>query len=428
MKLFFGELSLLRNKDVSFTKGSLKFFIVLLFLVTGACDDVAEKPSVDDNKTAVEHAIKHQESTYVCPMHPKIIRSSEASCPICGMDLVRKKIKYNKEKAIAVELTANVIQKLGVKTEAVEKGRLWKYIKTVGYVIYDEKRIKRVVAPTDGWVENLSVRRAGLQVRRGQLLMELYSPEFLMAQKDFIAAQKKDKSGVLKKYEQRQESVEARDRLRYMGISESLINEIARTGKVRHRIPIYTYQHGNITRHNVHKKKYVWEGELMFTIADLSSVWVEANVYEHQLDWVKRKQMVDITVPALPGRKWKGMVTYIFPELDPKTRTLRVRIRVRNYDSELKPNMFAKVKILGGAKKEVLSVSRQAVIITGERESVILDKGNGKFQPVDVITGMHSQGKVEILSGLEDGDKVVVSGQFLIDSEANLQSSFNRLH
>lgn len=426
MVLFHSGSFQLRNRDV-LALTSLKVSLLLfLYLLLVACSPSPDTTSVVASESAIEHAEKHQQAKYVCPMHPQIIKSSKATCPICGMDLVKQKITRNKENAILVELTPAVIQKLGVKTEAVKKGRLWKYIKTVGYVIYDEKRIKEIVAPTNGWVENLGVRRAGLQVRKGQLLMELYSPEFLVAQKEFIAAQKKDKSGVLKKYSQRQESVEARDRLRYMGISDSLINEIARTGKVHHRIPIYTNQHGNIIRHNVHKRQYVWEGEPMFTIADLSSVWVEANVYEHQLDWVKRKQMVDITVQALPGKKWKGMVTYIFPELDPKTRTLRVRIRVRNYDSELKPNMFAKVEILGGAKKEVLSVSRQAVIKTGERESVILDKGNGQFQPVDVTTGMNSQGKVEILSGLEEDDNVVVSGQFLIDSEANLQASFNR--
>ncbi|MCK4709631.1 MAG: efflux RND transporter periplasmic adaptor subunit, partial [Gammaproteobacteria bacterium] len=359
-------------------------------------------------------------------MHPKIIRHEASSCPICGMDLVKQKIIRSKENSPVVQLDAQVIQKLGVKTKKVEKGRLFKYIKTVGYVTYDEQRVKTITAPANGWVENLSVRRAGLQVKKGQLMMELYSPDFVKVQKEFIAAQKKDKSGILKKYGQRQESVDARDHLRYMGISDSLANEIARTGKPRYRIPIYSKQHGNIIRHNVHKHQYVWDGQPMFTVADLSSVWVEANVYEHQLDWIKRKQSVEVKVQALPGKSWKGMVTYIFPELDGRTRTLKVRIRVMNYDSELKPNMFAQVEIFGGAKQNVLKISRQALIVTGKRESVILDKGDGQFQPVDVVSGMHSQGMVEILSGLKEDDQVVVSGQFLIDSEANLQASFSR--
>lgn len=417
----------LRNRDVSTFDSLQSLLFIAICLILSACSESTDAGLNNKSITAIEHALEHTNSTYVCPMHPKIVRNSAASCPICGMDLVKQKVKQSKENAVEVELSSAVIQKLGVRTEATKKGRLWKYIKTVGYVIYDEKYVTTINAPADGWVENLSVRRAGLLVKKGQLLAELYSPDFLIAQKDFIAAQKKDESGVLNKYGKRQESVNARDQLRYMSVSDSLINEIARTGKVHHRIPIYTPQHGNIISHNVHKRQYVWEGDPMFEIADTASVWIEANVYEHQLDWVKRKQMVDITVQALPGRKWKGMVTYIFPELDARTRTLRVRIRVRNYDGELKPNMFAKVEILGGDKKNVINVSRQAVIKTGERESVILNKGDGMFQPVDVVTGMVSHDRVEILSGLEESDEVVVSGQFLIDSEANLQSSFDRM-
>lgn len=430
MQMFYSMTSLLQNMDVNGFKSlsDFKRIVIIASCLLPACSDSSLELSNPANKTAVEHAVAHVNPKYVCPMHPDIVRESEASCPICGMDLVAQKQKRNKEQSVSVNLTADVIQKLGVKTEMVKKGRLWKYIKTVGYVTYDEQRVKTIEAPADGWVENLGVRRAGLQVKKGQLLMELYAPEFLKVQKEFIAAQKKDKSGTLKKYGQRQESVGSRDELRYMGISDSLANEIARTGKARHRIPIYTKQHGNIIRHQVHKHQYVWEGEPMFTIADLSSVWIEANVYEHQLDWVARKQSAEVTVQALPGKKWQGLVTYIYPELDPQTRSLKVRIRVSNYDSQLKPNMFAKVEILGGEKAKVLKVSRQAVIVTGERESVILDKGNGQFQPVDVVTGMRSRGQVEILSGLAEGDTVVVSGQFLIDSEANLQSSFNRLN
>jgi len=430
MHMFSSMNSLLQNMDVNGFKKtrSNKLIVTIVLVALSACGESQESASKATENTAVEHAKQHLNPKYVCPMHPDIVRDAEASCPICGMDLVAQKQNRDKENSASVNLSADVIQKLGVKTEKVKKGRLWKYIKTVGYVTYDENRVKTIDAPADGWVENLGVRRAGLQVKKGQLLMELYAPEFLKVQKEFIAAQKKDKSGTLKKYGQRQESVDSRDELRYMGISDSLANEIARTGRVHHRIPIYTKQHGNVIRHDVRKHQYVWEGDPMFTIADLSSVWIEANVYEHQLDWIARKQTAEVSVQALPGKKWRGIVTYIFPELDPQTRSLKVRIRVSNYDSELKPNMFAKVEILGGAKADVLNVSRQAVIVTGERESVILDNGNGQFQPVDVVTGMRSQGKVEILSGLEEGDSIVVSGQFLIDSEANLQSSFERMN
>jgi Cu(I)/Ag(I) efflux system membrane fusion protein len=204
------------------------------------------------------------------------------------------------------------------------------------------------------------------------------------------------------------------------------MNEIARTGKPHYRIPIYAPQHGVIVRHNVHKHMYLPYDYPIMVIADLNSVWIEADVYEYQMDWVKRNLAAEIQVQAFPGRQFSGQVSYISPELDPRTRTLKVRLLVPNPESLLKPNMFAHVKIFGGPKNNVLKIPREALIVTGEREIVILDLGDGKYQPVDVVAGMRSQGEVEIISGLEEGDHVVVSGQFLIDSEANLQASFAR--
>ena len=379
-------------------------------------------------ETAVEHAKKHLDTRYVCPMHPKIIKDKPGeTCPICGMDLVAKKMDPSGGAYPTVTLTPDVVQKMGVRTSTVELGSLWKFIKTVGYVSYNERRLKDIRVGTAGWVENLSVRRVGLPVKKGQLLLELYSPEFLDVQKEFIEAQKKDKSSILKKYGERKESVGPRDHLRYMHVPESMMNEIARNKKPKHRLPIYSPMHGVIVRHNIHKHMYVYNDFPMFTIADLSTVWVEANVYEHQLDWVQKGLTAEIEVKAIPGKRFDAQITYIYPELDPRTRTLKVRLLVPNPDQLLKPNMFAEVRIFGGPKKNILTIPREALIVTGERESVVLDLGEGKYQPVDVVTGMRSQGQVEILSGIKEGDSVVVSGQFLIDSEANLQASFRRL-
>jgi Cu(I)/Ag(I) efflux system membrane fusion protein len=361
-------------------------------------------------------------------MHPKIIKKETGSCPICGMDLVKKTVNPNDTAYPTVSLSTDVIQKMGVRSTKVIKGKLWKFIKTVGYVSYNERRYRKVIAHTDGWVENLAVRRVGLPVKKGQLLLELYSPEFLQLQKDFIQAQKKDKSGTLKKYGQRKESVDYRDRLRYMHVPESMMNEIARRGRPKHRLPIYSPIVGSIVEHNISKHKYVEEDQAMLVIADLSTVWVEANVYEHQLEWVQRGLTAEVEVKAIPGKRFDAQITYIYPELDQKTRTLKVRLLVPNPEYLLKPNMFAEVRIFAGPKKDLLKIPREALIVTGERESVIIDQGNGKYKPVDVVTGMQSQGEVEILSGLKEGESVVMSGQFLIDSEANLQASFSRIN
>lgn len=407
-----------------------KIFATLLTAVMlVACSDNSE---TDANQapppgSAVAHAQSHLDTRYVCPMHPRIIKDQPGNCPICGMDLVERKVDLNASTYPPVVLTPDIVQKLGVRTTTVEQGELWKFIKTVGYVTYDERRLETIKVGTSGWVENLSVRRVGLPVTKGQLLLELYSPEFSQVQQDFIAAQKKDQSGILRKYGARHESVGPRDRLRYMGVSESLMNEIARQSKPKYRLPIYSPMVGTIVEHNIKKHMYVEEDDPMMVIADLSSVWVEANIYEHQLEWIQRNLTAEIEVKALPGKHFQGQLTYIYPELDPKTRTLRVRLLVPNPELLLKPNMFAEVRIFGGPKKNVVKIPREALIVTGERESVVKDLGDGRFQPVDVVTGMISGGEVEILSGLAPGDRIVASGQFLIDSEANLQASFSRM-
>ena len=383
----------------------------------------ADKPT---GNTAIPPIARDLKTTYVCPMHPSIIRDHPGHCPICGMDLVLKQAEKHEHANPIVNLSADVIQKLGVRTASVEQGQLWKFVNTVGYVDYDHDLVEDVSVATAGWVENLSKRRVGLTVEKGDLLLELYSPEFLRVQKAFIAAQKKDESGVLKKYGKRRESVESRDALRYMGVSESLQNEIAREGKPRFRLPIYAPRYGKIIRLNIENHQFIPANYAMFTIADLSSVWVEADVYEHQIEYVRRGLTAEVEVRALPGQRFSGQVNYIYPELDPKTRTLKVRLLVPNSNGLLKPNMFADVRIYGGPKKDVLKIPREALIVTGKRESVILDRGDGRFQPVDVVSGMRSDDEVEILSGLKAGDKVVTSGQFLIDSEANLQASFAR--
>jgi Cu(I)/Ag(I) efflux system membrane fusion protein len=172
---------------------------------------------------------------------------------------------------------------------------------------------------------------------------------------------------------------------------------------------------------------YVTPGSEMFTIADLTDVWVMVDVFEHQLAWVAPGKEAEIRVPAYPGRTWEGVVDYLYPDLDPKTRTLRVRLVFPNPQRDLKPNMFADVAIDGGSKKDVLKIPREALIVTGERQSVVKALGEGRFQPVDVVTGMQTGGQVEILSGLDEGDEIVVSGQFLIDSESSLQASFRRM-
>lgn len=396
-------------------------------LLLQACSgpDEQSRPSetlaeaLDDS--ALEHAVKHLDEKYVCPMHPRIIRDEPGTCPICGMDLVLKQIDATADKRPTVTVRGEIIQSMGVRTTTVERDTLWRLVQTVGRVTYDETVLSHVHPRAEGWMEQLAVRAEGDPVEQGQVLGEFYSPEILGAQVDYLVALGYTGSAAQQRLEK------ARNRLRLLGVPEETIGHIHETRETHNTVPVTAPHGGIITKLGAREGMYVTPSSEIFTIADLSRVWVLVDVFEHQVDWIKPGLSARITLPAYPGRVWEGEVDYLYPELDLQSRTLRVRLVFPNPERVLKPNMFAEVEIYGGPKKDVLAVPREALIVTGERESVVKALGDGRFQPVDVVTGMRRGGKVEILGGLKEGDEVVVSGQFLIDSESNLQASFLRM-
>ena len=395
---------------------------VLLFGCGEQTPASSESISAAANDTAMEHAVKHMDPKYVCPMHPQIIKDEPGTCPICGMNLVEKLLDPMTAKHPEVTLTAAVVRNMAVRTAKVERGTLWMLVRTVGRVEYDETRIAHVHPRAAGWVEGLKLRAEGEPVSKDQELAQLYAPDILSAQVDFLLALAPQPKGVAQV-----KADKARNLLRLLDVPDPVIREIGRTREVRNTIPILAPIDGVVTKMMVRDGMYVSRDSEMFTVVDMGKVWVLVDVFEYQIDWLEQGLSAEIQVPAHPGRTWKGEVDYLYPELDPKTRTLRVRLVFDNPDLLLRPNMFAEVAIYGGPKLDVLKIPREALIATGERESVVRDLGGGRFQPVDVVTGMQRGGEVEILSGLDEGDVVVVSGQFLIDSESSLQASFRRI-
>ena len=397
---------------------------VLLFLA--ACSD-PDAPSEslaeaqDDNP--IEHARKHMDSKYVCPMHPQIVRDEPDTCPICGMNLVLKQIDLGTTQGPSVEVSGAIQQAMNLRTTEVKRGTLWKYIKTVGTVQYDEDKLVHVHPRAAGWVEKLRVRAEGDAVKRGEPLLDLYAPDILNAQVDFLIALKQTDQGA----SSRRQLDNARNRLRLLEVPERVISRIDDQKKTRDTVPMLAPQSGIVTHLNIREGMYVTPATEIYTIADLSSMWVMVDVFEHQLAWVEQGKSAKISVPAYPGKSWEGKVEYLYPGLDPGTRTLRVRLRFPNPDGLLKPNMFAAVVIYGGPKRDALIVPAEALIVTGERAVVVKKSGDDTFVPVEVVTGMQHSQQVEILSGVKKGDEIVVSGQFLIDSEANIQASFARL-
>lgn len=399
---------------------------VMVSVTLYGCNDKAAAPStspavaVDD--TALEHAIKHLDPKYVCPMHPQIVRDAPGNCPICGMNLVVKRIEAEAGQRPMVTVRGEVIQNIGVRTAKVERKTLWKHIRTVGRVMYDETRMHHVHPRAEGWMEKLNVKTEGAPVKRGQALGQFYSPEILGAQVDFLIA-RNDSAGL----NSRIRMDKARNRLRLLGVTEATIRRIEQEGETRNTIPITAPADGVVTMLGAREGMFVSPDQEIVTLADLSKIWVLVDVFEHHIDWLKVGLTAEITVPAYPGRAWEGAVEYIYPDLDPKSRTLRVRLAFDNPEGRLKANMFADVVIYGGPKREALAIPREALIETGERKTVVKALGEGRFQPVDVVTGMARGDDVEILNGLVEGDRIVVSGQFLIDSESSLQASFQRM-
>lgn len=318
-----------------------------------------------------------------------------------------------------VRISPAVVNNLGIRTALVTKGELAKEIRTVGYVEVNENEISHIHTYADGWVKKLFVKAVGDVVKKGQIVLQLYSPTLVNAQEEYlIALASKNQTLVDASYK----------RLQSFHISEQQIQQLKESRKSSHLIDIYPHQNGVVTMLNVREGMYVTNATEMLSIADLSCIWIIAQVFEEQANWIKVGESVEATLTAFPGTVWKGKVEYIYPDVDSVTRTLKVRFRFNNPEGLLKPNMYATITLLTTPKLNVISIPLEALIRSSEGDRVIVSLDDGCFQTKLVTVGIESGDKIEILSGLKEGEKVVVSGQFLIDSETNLKVGLERLN
>lgn len=363
---------------------------------------------------------------YVCPMHPQIIRDHEGACPICGMDLVKQAFEHDMQ---APTISSGggqqgLKQGLAIRTAQVQRTTLWKYIATFGRVVADQSRVRHIHPWSTGWIKNLAVRSDGEKVAKGELLYELYSPEIVLAQQDLIlAAQSQQRLG--KKASSLLES--ARERLNLLGLQKQTIRRIEKRQTPIKWVPIYAQQDGIVSKLVVQNGMYVSPSMAMMTLSDLSQVWVEAEVLPLQQDWIDTGLTANITTMAYPDERWESQIEYIYPDIDTRTQAVKVRLPLLNNDEKLKLNMLADIEIYGGPKRDALAIPMEAVIDDGMRKRVVKQVNDGQFQVSEVVTGIETKGVVEILAGIEDGERVVVSGQFLIDSESQIQENLRRL-
>jgi Cu(I)/Ag(I) efflux system membrane fusion protein len=422
-----------------------------------------------------------QKQQYTCGMHPFVIQDEPGNCPICGMKLTplkagtvggaaqasakpkgERKIKYwvapmdptyirhepgkspmgmdlvpvyedEAPSGSVISIDPVTMQNMGIKTARADRMNLQRDLRTVGLIAYDEARQYSINSKIQGWVERLYVDQTGQFVKKGQPLLAIYSPDLVSAQQEYLLALNNNKALAKSDFPQiaqgAQSLLEAsRSRLRYWDISDRQIDELERTGKVRKTMTLYAPYDGIVTMKMVNEGMDVKAGMELFKFSDISRVWIYADIYEYELPWLKLGQKAKVEFPYADMPSLSGRVTYIYPYVEPKTRTVKVRLEFDNPGYQLKPDQYVNVHIATHAIENVLVIPSDAVLFSGEKRTVFVALGGGKFEPRRIKTGIEGDGGlVQVKQGLLDGEQVVTSAQFMLDSESQLQEAIQKM-
>ena len=367
---------------------------------------------------------------WVAPMDPTYIRDEPGKSPM-GMDLVPvyEEAGGEKEPTSTVRIDPVTRQNMGVRLDRVEKKRLAKTIRAFGTITYDETGRYSMNTKFDGWIEALHVDFLGERVEKGQPLFDIYSPDLLTAQQEYLIAVRQQKTLKRTAAEQSGAMLDAsRTRLAYWGFTDEQIAQLETAGNIQKTITIYSPASGVVIQKNALQGRYVKAGESQYEIADLSTVWVDVDIYEYELPWVQKGMAAEMELAYIPGRRCKGKVLFIYPYLDPKTRTARLRLSFPNPDETLKPGMYANVYLKSALPDKQLVVPQEAVIDSGVKKRVFVYRGEGKFEAREVTLGVEGNDYMfQVIDGLAEGEQIVVSGQFLLDSESRLKEAVAKM-
>ena len=417
------------------------------------------------------HAAEEGEGLYTCGMHPNVIQEGPGICPICNMDLTpiqkpaggggERVVKYwvapmdpsfisdkpgkspmgmdlvpvyenEAESGRAIVIDPTVVQNIGVRTGEVTRGPLAKTIRATGEIVEDETRVGIVNLKIAGWVEKVLVDETGQAVRKGDPLIEIYSPQLVTTQEEYLIALEnlrrvEDAPGEV--VEAARRTLEStRRRLLYWDITETQIADLERAGEVRKTLVIRSPFTGVVTMKSALPGQKVLPGTDLYHIADLSGVWVEASVFDADLPYIRLGQEGEMTLSFLPGKTFTGEVTFISPVLNPKTRDLSIRLEFPNDGGLLKPGMYANVAIRSVLEEDAILIPEEAVIRSGKRNVVFIARGEGRFIPTEVKLGPHGEeNTIQGIAGVLPGERIVTSAQFLLDSESSFQEALRKM-
>jgi len=370
---------------------------------------------------------------YRNPMNPEITSPVPAKDDM-GMDYLPVYAESNAGKVSPGEVRIDpaVIQDIGVRTETARREELARDIRTVGRVTYDEERLVRLHPKYSGWVDKAYADKSGQQVKKGEPLLAIYSPQLVSSQQEYLLAlgnaaglKASPFADVRKGAASLVEST--RQRLKLFDMPERLIRKLEKDREVMKDVSIDSPMTGIVTNIGVREGDRIGPETELYAIADLSTVWVLADLYENDMPWAKQGDSVSLKFADIPGRSFTGRIAYIYPYLEAKTRTVKVRIELDNPGQLLKPDMYADVDVQSDRQIDALTVPSEAVIRTGTRNMVFVQTAPGRFEPRDVTLGVSSGGRVQILKGLKEDETVVTSGQFLLDSESKIREAASRM-
>lgn len=370
---------------------------------------------------------------WVAPMDPTYIRDEPGKSPM-GMDLVPK---YEEEGAPEATSTIRVdpvtVQNMGVRLAPVREKQLTKTIRAFGRLTYDERRLYAVNTKFDGWIEKLHVSYMGQQVVKGQPLFDIYSPDLVTAQEEYLLALRqagrlgKSTYGDIRENGQRLLTA-AETRLRYWGVTDRQINRLKMNGTTEKAVTVYSPASGVVMAKTAYEGHFVKAGQHQFEIADLSRIWVDAEVYEYELPWIHEGMPAVMDLSYIPGKQFQGKVLFVYPYLSEKTRTARLRLEFANPDGTLKPEMYANIHLQSTMAEPGLVIPQEAVIDSGVRKVAFVAKGEGRFEPREVKLGIEvDAGDYQVLEGLAEGEQIVVSAQFMFDSESRLREAIQKM-